>query len=257
VGGDTLVSDLRLRVIDTAKQRLCDAPDLSQAAALDRMKWGIDMALVAGNRIFSKDTDTISSYLGNSNCELTLYGLPKTPQARGSIELTGGASASLVAQSPLTSLPTAVPTPAGLPAPGVVPTSAEMTVMLQRMQSDKPFAKQVMDRAIADHDFAMMWVREVSTNPANMGLAMNLMQTNPDVMAATQKLMMNDPTGIMNGYAGTMAPPAQQTPARVRYAESLLELSSMGFTDEAASLQALEKAGGDLGAAIDFLTERS
>lgn len=155
--------------------------------------------------------------------------------------------------------------PAGLPAPGVVPSSAEMTEMLRRMQQDPQFANEVMTRAAQDHDFAMVCMREMSSNPEYMGLAMQLLQNNPQVMAQAQSLMMNDPTGTMQRFASpnqamnqmgaTLGAPrgGTQTPME-RYAAGVQQLVSMGFTDEAASLAALQRSGGDISQAINFLT---
>lgn len=264
VDSKTLVADLRKRIVDGAKKQYCSDPGSSQAAAFEGMSWETDMALIAGCRILSKEADPISVFVANNAGEVTLCAVPKSVKARDAWPrcTKGNGEKSSTAQLTSTPTPGATPTASSLPSPGVTPTSAELAVMIKRMQTDAAFADEVMQRALADHDFATVWLRHVSSNPESMGIAMNLMQTNPRVMAASQQLMANDPSGVMRGFAGAggapgvcaATPQAVPTqPARVRYADALKELASMGFEDEEASLIALEQTGGDISGAVDIL----
>eukprot|EP00747_Dinoflagellata_sp_TGD_P180664 gnl/TRDRNA2_/TRDRNA2_33507_c0_seq1.p1 gnl/TRDRNA2_/TRDRNA2_33507_c0~~gnl/TRDRNA2_/TRDRNA2_33507_c0_seq1.p1 ORF type:complete len:315 (+),score=55.25 gnl/TRDRNA2_/TRDRNA2_33507_c0_seq1:82-1026(+) len=295
VDSSTVVSDLKASILDADEVAIGIAESPGAEKAVQVLNSGANMLLLAtnpANRILSSDSKAIREY-GLAQGEVVVHVLPKERPAKEALANSGDLTAQLqalhvhsadvktqpspgvpqpAANDTASSAPSTAPglppagqqsTSAGLPAPGVVPTSAEMTAMLRRMQADPQFANEVMERAAKDHGFAQVCLREMSANPEYMGLAMQLMQTNPQVLAQAQSLMMQDPMGraafgAAQAQGGGAAPTGGDTrPPAVRYAESLEQLAAMGFTDEAASLKALESAAGDVNRAIEILVGSS
>ncbi|KAM0679861.1 hypothetical protein GINT2_002033 [Glugoides intestinalis] len=100
-------------------------------------------------------------------------------------------------------------------------------------------------------------------NSPMMGYNPYMMGYNPYMMGYNPQMAMNQaPTPANGPCSHGFYPPkynngvAEPQDARVVWAEKLVSLKEMGFSDEAENISALIKKGGNISEAIDYLTEK-
>merc|ERR1712072_145703 len=104
------------------------------------------------------------------------------------------------------------------------------------------------------------------TNSNPMAAMMQQMMSNPAMMEQSMQMAraLGAQPGAANGFPAMFGAPREEEPAvldenlaRARFASQLVQLSAMGFCNEAACLRALQQHQGRIDAAIDTLLSGS
>jgi ubiquilin len=127
---------------------------------------------------------------------------------------------------------------------------------LRNMMSNPQFLQTMMDPTFLQNMSTMMNNRNTTTNTnTNTNTNMNTNNMNP-FMNMNMMNMMNNPflMGTMsnqNTYMGN--PPQTNTDPKEKFKDQNQKLIDMGFSDEAANIQALVKTHGNVDAAVERL----